>query len=74
MKLNIPPPQVGDFASLRDISISYGTLEPAFASEQFEYFVMLSADAVPDMVLRVTASAVHDGAHMALGGTPIKST
>ena len=65
--------QVGDFASLQGISVTSGTLEPAFQAELFEYFVLLSADQIPDMILRITPTAVHDGAHLALGGTPIRS-
>ena len=65
--------EVGDFASLGSLATSEGMLEPGFQSDVFEYFMLLSAESLPDMILRLTPLATHDGARITLNGVPVQS-
>ena len=46
---------------------------PDFKSDVYEYFVLLSADTVPDMLLRVNATAIHQGVTVRVGGEEVIS-
>ena len=51
---NHPRPwfEVGDFTSLKELDITTGSLVPDFKPDTYEYYVLLSADTTPDMLLK----------------------
>ncbi|KAK3256637.1 hypothetical protein CYMTET_34233, partial [Cymbomonas tetramitiformis] len=65
--------EVGDHASLQEIHLSHGDLQPQFEPGIFEYFMLLSTDSTEDMVLRIRPVAAHAGAMITLGGEHVMS-
>lgn len=59
--------EVGDHTSLQNLELDKGKLIPEFASDVYEYSVLLYADQVTDMLIRVKASTVSGGATIHTG-------
>jgi hypothetical protein len=46
---------------------------PDFKQDTYEYYVLLSADTTPDMLLKVLATAIHQGVTIRVGGEEVRS-
>ena len=64
--------EAGDFCALEALSAASASgglsFDPPFSASVFEYYLLLSADAVPDMTLHLSAVAAHAQSVVRVGG------